>query len=80
MSRTAAAGKRNRKTGEIKKKGKISLNDFQNSMSGIYSKDVNTNHLDEAPQAYKDIDDVMNNQSDLVDIKVKLYPIFSMKG
>lgn len=36
--------------------------------------------LDEAPQAYKNIDEVMANQSDLVAIKVKLSPLAVVKG
>jgi len=36
--------------------------------------------LDEAPGAYKDIDVVMQNQSDLVDILVKLEPLAVVNG
>ena len=36
--------------------------------------------LDEAPGAYKDIDTVMNNQTDLVDIAVELTPLGVVKG
>ena len=36
--------------------------------------------LDEAASAYKDIDAVMANQSDLVDIAVQLRPLAVMKG
>ena len=36
--------------------------------------------LDEAPGAYKDIEQVMNNQQDLVKIVVKLYPLAVIKG
>lgn len=36
--------------------------------------------LDEASSAYKDIDEVMENQSDLVKIKVKLTPLAVVKG
>jgi tRNA-splicing ligase RtcB (3'-phosphate/5'-hydroxy nucleic acid ligase) len=36
--------------------------------------------LDEAPGAYKDIDEVMENQKDLVDIAVKLTPLAVIKG
>ncbi|MCK5147854.1 RtcB family protein [bacterium] len=40
----------------------------------------NENDLDEAPGAYKDIDTVMENQSDLVKIKVRLTPLAVVKG
>lgn len=36
--------------------------------------------LDEAPSAYKDIDEVMENQKDLVDIEVELKPLGVIKG
>lgn len=36
--------------------------------------------LDEAPSAYKDIQTVMNNQTDLVDILVELQPLAVVKG
>ena len=37
-------------------------------------------NLDEAPSAYKDIDEVMANQADLCKIEVVLTPILSIKG
>jgi tRNA-splicing ligase RtcB len=36
--------------------------------------------LDEAPGAYKDIDEVMKNQDDLVEIQVELTPLAVIKG
>ena len=36
--------------------------------------------LDEATSAYKDIETVMNNQTDLVEIVVKLEPLAVLKG
>lgn len=38
------------------------------------------NHLDEAASAYKDIDEVMANQTDLVKIRTRLSPIAVIKG
>jgi tRNA-splicing ligase RtcB len=35
---------------------------------------------DEAPQAYKDIEEVISSESDLVDTVVKLKPLAVMKG
>jgi tRNA-splicing ligase RtcB len=40
----------------------------------------NVNDLDEAPQAYKDIDVVMASQVDLVDITTKLTPLGVING
>lgn len=36
--------------------------------------------LDEAPGSYKDIDEVMENQRDLVDIQIELQPLAVIKG
>lgn len=47
---------------------------------GIIHSIRNRRDLDEAPGAYKNINDVMNNQMDLVDIEVKLKPLAVIKG
>lgn len=36
--------------------------------------------LDEAPGSYKDIDEVMRNQTDLVDVQIELQPLAVIKG
>ncbi len=50
--------------------------DNQNILHAIRSK----RDLDEAAGAYKDIDEVINNQGDLVEIRVKLQPLGVIKG
>ena len=40
----------------------------------------NQDDLEEAPAAYKDIDEVMNNQKDLVKILVELQPLGVIKN
>ena len=47
---------------------------------GILHSVRNINDLDEAPGAYKDIDNVMEEQKDLVEIIVKLEPLAVIKG
>ena len=53
---------------------------------GILTYNLNTcirilqNHLDEAASAYKNIDEVMANQQDLVKILTRLSPIAVVKG
>lgn len=47
---------------------------------GVVHSVRNVADLDEAPGAYKDIDIVMSNQTDLVDIVVKLSPLAVIKG
>jgi tRNA-splicing ligase RtcB len=60
-------------------KSSISLHDFEKAMNGI-DFNVTKNALDEAPQAYKDIDTVMEEQKDLVNILFKLTPLMVIKG
>lgn len=47
---------------------------------GVVHSIRNTSDLDEAPSAYKDIDVVMSNQTDLVDILVELTPLAVIKS
>jgi tRNA-splicing ligase RtcB len=52
----------------------------QMDKKGIIHAIRNKSDLDEAPGAYKNIDVVMENQSDLVEILVKLKPLAVIKG
>lgn len=58
----------------------IDLESFREKMTGIYSQSVDKRHLDEAPDAYKDISQVIDRQNDLIKVKVKLMPVFNIKG
>jgi len=58
----------------------LSLKNEQDGMEGILHSIRGKKDLDEAPGAYKDIKVVMENQRDLVDIKVRLQPIAVVKG
>lgn len=57
----------------------LTLEQFTQAMEGITAK-VNSDTLDESPFAYKDIFDVMRQQSDLVEIKHHIRPIINIKG
>ncbi len=57
----------------------ISLNDFRNSMKGIQAK-VEKSTLDESPDAYKNIFEVMEQQKDLVELIHHVKPIINIKG
>ena len=54
----------------------IEMLDSKGIIHGIRSQ----NHLDEAASAYKNIDEVMANQQDLVKILTRLSPIAMVKG
>jgi len=61
-------------------KDKLDICKFKEQMGSIVTTCVNEKHLDEAPDAYKNIDEVMENQKDLVDVVHKLTPIMNIKG
>lgn len=66
MSRTAA-------------KERVSVDDFREAVAGVECR-TDTGVLDEAPQAYKDIDAVMAAQQDLVEILYTLRQVVCVKG
>jgi tRNA-splicing ligase RtcB len=65
-----------------KAREEINLKESQKRMEdkGILHAVRSKNDLDEAPEAYKNIDIVMENQKDLVEIKVELKPLAVIKG
>lgn len=69
MSRTRA-----RKTLDLKEVVK-SLDE-----SGVLHAIRRRSDLDEAPESYKDIDEVMQNQTDLVEVQIELQPLAVIKG
>jgi len=77
MSSSHGAG---RKMGRNEAKRSLNLNVEQAKMKGIVHGLRGKSDLDEAPGAYKDIDEVMVNQTDLVRIERKLLPLVSIKG
>lgn len=63
-----------------KAKEQISLNDFEKSMENVFSTCVKQSTLDEAPQAYKPIEDIVNNIGDTVTIIDVMKPIYNFKA
>ena len=74
MSRTQAAGKKNRKTGEIIKPGEISRKMMMDWLQekGVTLRGAGT---DESPQAYKRLDDVLEHHKGTVKILHTLHPL-----
>ena len=61
-------------------KRSLSLEEYKSSMAGIYTTSVNESTLDEAPMAYKsleDIIDVINGSVDIIDI---IKPVYNFKA
>lgn len=69
-----------RKMGRGEARRLLNLAEEQEKMKDIIGKPRGINDLDEAPGAYKDINIVMANQTDLVKVLVKLTPLASIKG
>lgn len=58
----------------------LSMNEFTSSMNGIYSSSVCLETIDEAPMAYKSIEDIVNNIGDTVDIVSIIKPVYNFKA
>ena len=58
----------------------LSMEEYRDSMNGIYSSSVNENTLDESPMAYKRIEDIVDNIAPTVDILKTIKPIYNFKA
>lgn len=67
MSRTAAMEK-------------LSLEEFQRQMEGIYTTSVSSKTLDEAPMAYKGLDAILGHIEPTVEVNDLLKPIYNFKA
>lgn len=61
-------------------KNSIPMKDFKDSMEGIFTTSVNANTVDEAPQAYKPMNEIINNIQDTCTIIKHLHPIYNFKA
>jgi tRNA-splicing ligase RtcB len=69
-----------RRMGRKEAQRSLRLDEEQRKMAGIVHGLRSAKDLDEAPGAYKDIDTVMENQKDLVKVRVRLSPLAVIKG
>lgn len=58
----------------------VSLDEFTTTMQGIYSSSVVASTLDEAPQVYKPMEEIVKNVEDTVDIVEVIKPIYNFKA
>lgn len=61
-------------------KSSLTLSEFKKVMDGIYTSSVNRSTLDEAPMAYKDMDDILDNIGDTADLISIIKPIYNFKA
>ena len=59
---------------------KLSMEEFEETMKGIYTTSVVASTLDEAPQAYKSIEEIMSAIAETVDIVEVLKPVYNFKS
>lgn len=69
-----------RKMSRAKAKENIDYDTFEKSMAGIYTSSVCKNTLDEAPQAYKDADEIKRLITPTVEITENLKPLYNFKA
>ena len=63
-----------------KAKELVSLEEFEQSMEGIYTTSVNQSTIDESPMVYKPIDEIVENIKDTVEIVKIIKPIYNFKA
>jgi RNA-splicing ligase RtcB len=58
----------------------LSLDDFKEQMTGIYSTSINRGTLDESPMAYKNMDDIVRNIAPTAEIVKIIKPVYNFKA
>lgn len=61
-------------------KDKVNLDDFEESMKGIFSTSVCASTIDESPFVYKPMQEIMDNIKDTVEIVDIIKPIYNFKA
>ena len=63
-----------------KAKDTLSMEDYKKAMEGIYTTSVNENTLDEAPMAYKSLEDIIDVITESVDVIEVIKPVYNFKA
>lgn len=63
-----------------KAKEVVSLEEFEDSMKGIFTTSVNQSTIDESPMVYKPMDEIVENIKDTVEIVKIIKPIYNFKA
>ncbi len=61
-------------------KQKYTVSDFKREMKGIYSNSIGKDTLDEAPFAYRGMDEILVTISDTVEVEKTLRPVYNFKA
>jgi len=63
-----------------KAKQLLSIDEFKETMSNVWTSSVNESTLDESPMAYKSLDEIVNNIGESVEIHQIIKPIYNFKA
>ena len=63
-----------------KAKANLSMDEYRETMKGIYTTSINENTLDEAPMAYKSLEDIIDVIRESVDVIDVMKPIYNYKA
>ena len=63
-----------------KARAELKMAEYKNTMSGIYTTSVNESTIDEAPMAYKSMDDIISVIDETVDVIEILKPVYNFKA
>ena len=66
--------------GRMEAKRRFSVEEYRESMDGIYTTSVSDDTLDECPMAYKPIEAIVDNVGDTVDILKVIKPVYNFKA
>lgn len=61
-------------------KANLSLEEFQETMKGIYSTTVSIDTIDESPMAYKNACDILDLISETIDVEKIITPVYNFKA
>ena len=59
---------------------KLSMDEYKSEMSGIFTTSVSRHTLDEAPMAYKNIDEIVNHIDPTAEIVERVRPVYNFKA
>ena len=63
-----------------KAKESLDMDEYKKTMEGIYTTSINEKTLDEAPMAYKSLDDIIDVIKESVDVIDIMKPIYNFKA
>ena len=61
-------------------KVRLNMDEYKASMAGVYTTSISEGTLDESPQAYKSLDDIIDVIGDTVDIVEVMKPVYNFKA